>query len=230
MKKYVFSEKVGKKTTKWEIVAETLEDAQTQLTTKLEQERDTPLVGVGLPDYIEPIDAPPELTLKTFNITFWPDPEDKDSTETITYKAMSMKSAEGQFLEDYPEQAGKPRETHSPLSNYAVDRKNAEIPTNNQKTINNSSITNDKPTKMKKINTLKIFKTVNDYVMQLTMLLISLIPMLIIGVVLFGDDFFLGNVVVYNIQNLLDSMAGFVGIVTLLLIVYFYTRIQQNKD
>ena len=60
------------------------------------------------------------------------------------------------------------------------------------------------------------------------MLLEGLIPLLLLGVVLFGDDFFLGNVVVYNIQNLLDSMAGFVGIITLLLIVYFYTRIPKK--
>ena len=77
---------------------------------------------------------------------------------------------------------------------------------------------------MKKFNILNIFKIVNDYVKEITMLLIGLIPLLLLGVVLFGDNFFLGNVVVYNIQNILDSMAGFVGIITLLLIVYFYNR------
>ena len=83
-------------------------------------------------------------------------------------------------------------------------------------------------TQMKKLNILKVFKTVNTYVQQLTMLLVGLIPLLLLGVVIFGDDFFLGNVVVWNIQNLLDSMAGFVGIITLLVIVHFYTRITQK--
>lgn len=231
MKKYFFSEKVGKKTTKYEIVAETLEDAQRQLIEKLEIERDTPLLNVGLPDYIEPIDHPTDYTLKTFNITYRPNPTDHRTTETITYKADSIDSATGKFLEDFPDQAGQYRETHSPLSNYEVDRKNAETQTNDNEASNNTTTTDiHQPTGMKKLNIKNIFTTVNEYVQLLTMLLVGLIPLLLLGVVLFGDDFFLGNVVVYNIQNLLDSMAGFVGIVTLLLIVYFYTRIQQNKD
>ena len=82
---------------------------------------------------------------------------------------------------------------------------------------------------MKKINILNVFKTVNEYVQQITMLIIGLIPLLLLGVVIFGDNFFLGNVVVYNIQNILDSMAGFVGLVTLILIVYFYSRTTQSK-
>ena len=87
----------------------------------------------------------------------------------------------------------------------------------------------EKKSKTKKLNILSVFKTVNEYVQQITMLFISLIPLLLLGVVIFGDNFFLGNVVVYNIQNILDSMAGFVGIVTLILIVYFYSRTTSNK-
>ena len=87
----------------------------------------------------------------------------------------------------------------------------------------------EKKSKTKKLNILSVFKTVNEYVQQITMLFISLIPLLLLGVVIFGDNFFLGNVVVYNIQNILDSMAGFVGIVTLILIVYFYSRTTQSK-
>ena len=86
-----------------------------------------------------------------------------------------------------------------------------------------------KKSKTKKLNILSVFKTVNEYVQQITMLFISLIPLLLLGVVIFGDNFFLGNVVVYNIQNILDSMAGFVGIVTLILIVYFYSRTTSSK-
>ena len=230
MKKYVFSEKVGKKTTKYEIVAETIEEAQIQLIEKFEEERGTPIVSVGLPDYIEPIDTPSDITLKTYNITFRPDLDNDEISETVTYKAQSLNSAEGQFLEDYPEQAGRSRETHMPLDNYAVDRKNAENKTNdNTEHTNLDDTTIPHKHQMKKLNIRNLFKTVNDYVRMVTMLLISLIPLLLLGVVLFGDDFFLGNVVVYNIQNLLDSMAGFVGIVTLLLIVYFYTSLDKNK-
>ena len=82
---------------------------------------------------------------------------------------------------------------------------------------------------MKKLNTKKLFSTVNDYVRMVTMLLIGLIPLLLLGVVLFGDDFFLGNVVVNNIQNLLDSMAGFVGIITLILIVTVFHKFYKNN-
>ena len=77
---------------------------------------------------------------------------------------------------------------------------------------------------MKKFNILNIFKSVNEYVKEITMLLVGIIPLLLLGVVIFGDDFFLGNIVVYNIQNILDSMAGFVGLITLILIVYFFQR------
>ena len=87
----------------------------------------------------------------------------------------------------------------------------------------------EKKSKTKKLNILSVFKTVNEYVQQITMLVIGLIPLLLLGVVIFGDDFFLGNVVVYNIQNILDSMAGFVGLVTLILIVYFYSRTTKSK-
>ena len=86
-----------------------------------------------------------------------------------------------------------------------------------------------KKSKTKKLNILSVFKTVNEYVQQITMLFISLIPLLLLGVVIFGDNFFLGNAVLWNIQNILDSMAGFVGIVTLILIVYFYSRTTQSK-
>ena len=86
-----------------------------------------------------------------------------------------------------------------------------------------------KKSKMKKINILNVFKTVNEYVQQITMLFISLIPLFLLGVIIFGDNFFYGNLVVYNIQSILDSMAGFVGIVTLILIVYFYSRTTHSK-
>jgi hypothetical protein len=177
----------------------------------------------------------PQKKLKTYNITFLPKDAPRYHYKTITYKADSMNEAKQKFYEEYPEQKNEDYlEIHSPLENYAIDRENQKI-AETQKTndtTNNSNTTNDAiphQSEMKKFNILNVFKTVNDYVKEITMLLIGLIPLLLLGVVLFGDDFFLGNIVVYNIQNILDSMAGFVGIITLLLIVYFYNRLDKSK-
>ena len=156
--------------------------------------------------------------LKTYNITYRPNADDRDNTITVTYKADSMDEAKSKFYDEYPEQKlADYFEIHSPLSNYQVDRDNQKI----------AETSND--TNMKKINILNVFKTVNEYVQQITMLIIGLIPLLLLGVVIFGDNFFLGNAVLWNIQNILDSMAGFVGLVTLILIVYFYSRTTQSK-
>ena len=160
----------------------------------------------------------PQKKLKTYNITYREHEGNPISVKTVTYKANTAQEAEELFYADYPEQRERTYiEIHSPLSNYQIDRDNekiAEIP---------------KDTNMKKINILNVFKTVNEYVQQITMLFISLIPLFLLGVVIFGDDFFLGNAVLWNIQNILDSMAGFVGIVTLILIVYFYSRTTSSK-
>ena len=186
-----------------------------------------------LPIYIEPIDNPTGLELKTYNISYYANNEDAldGITTTITYKATSMKSAEGKFLEDFPDQAGNYRETHSPLSNYAVDNeKIVETQNNNDTTNNSNTTTNTIPTiPMKKFNILNAFKIVNEYVYLLTMLIVAIIPLLLLGVVLFGDNFFLGNVVVYNIQNILDSMGGFVGIITLILIVTVFHKFHKKS-
>ena len=160
----------------------------------------------------------PQKKLKTYNITYRPNADDRDNTITVTYKADSMDEAKSKFYDEYPKQKDADYfEIHSPLSNYQIDRDNEKI----AETPNNDT--------MKKLNILSIFKTVNEYVQQLTMLIIGLIPLLLLGVVIFGDDFFLGNAVLWNIQNILDSMAGFVGIVTLILIVYFYSRTTHSK-
>ena len=169
------------------------------------------------------------MKLKTYNITYRPDADNRYNTKTVTYQANDMNEAKLMFYAEYPEQENEDYlEIHSPLSNYAVDRENeksAEIPNNN----NSSSTTTTTTPIMKKFNILNLFKTVNEYVMQITLMLVGLIPLLLLGVVLFGDDFFLGNIVVYNIQNILDSMAGFVGIVTLLVIIYFYSKLSDKK-
>ena len=160
----------------------------------------------------------PQKKLKTYNITYRPNADDRDNTITVTYKADSMDEAKSKFYDEYPKQKDADYfEIHSPLSNYQIDRDNQKI----------AETPNDDT--MKKLNILSIFKTVNEYVQQLTMLIIGLIPLLLLGVVIFGDDFFLGNAVLWNIQNILDSMAGFVGIVTLILIVYFYSRTTKSK-
>ena len=171
--------------------------------------------------------------LKTYNITYRPDESNRYKTETITYQANDMKEAEALFHAEHPEHknSNKQRylEIHSPLENYAIDAENQKIVENpnNNDTNNNSNTTNDvipHQFKMKKFNILNIFKLVNDYIQQITMLIVGLIPLLLLGVVLFGDNFFLGNIVVYNIQNILDSMAGFVGLITLLVIVHVYYK------
>ena len=82
---------------------------------------------------------------------------------------------------------------------------------------------------MKKFNILNTFKIVNEYVYHITMLIVGLIPLLLLGVVLFGDNFFLGNIVVFNIQSILDSMGGFVGIITLILIVTVFHKFYKNN-
>lgn len=175
----------------------------------------------------------PQKKLKTYNITYRPDADNRYNTETVTYQADSMNEAKLMFYAEYPEQEKEDYlEIHSPLENYAIDRENeklAETSNNDNDTTTDSTNTIHPPKMKSKFNILNLFKTVNLYVKEITMLLISLIPLLLIGVVLFGDDFFLGNVVVFNIQNILDSMAGFVGIMTLLLIVYFYNRLDKQK-
>ena len=179
----------------------------------------------------------PQKKLKTYNITYRESEGNPISVKTVTYKANSPKEAEELFYADYPEQRERTYiEIHSPLSNYQVDRDNekiAETPNDNNDddTITTTTNSNDAiyQNDMKKINILSIFKTVNEYVQQITMLIVGLIPLLLLGVVIFGDNFFLGNAVLWNIQNILDSMAGFVGLVTLILIVYFYSRITKSK-
>ena len=155
----------------------------------------------------------PQKKLKTYNITYRPDPDNKYNDVTVTYKADSIEEAKLKFYKEFPSQKNADYlEIHSPLENYAIDRENQKL----AETQNN--------TNMKKFNILNIFKSVNEYIKEITMLLVGIIPLLLLGVVIFGDDFFLGNVVVYNIQNILDSMAGFVGLITLILIVYFFQR------
>lgn len=109
--------------------------------------------------------------------------------------------------------------------------KSPENPNNND-TTNNSNTTNDvvlHQHSMKKFNILNAFKIVNEYVYAITMLIVGVIPLLLLGVVLFGDNFFLGNIVVYNIQSILDSMGGFVGIITLVLIVTVFHKFYKNN-
>jgi len=170
----------------------------------------------------------PKKKLKTYNVTYRPDADNRYNTKTVTYKAESMKAAEQKFYEEYPEQKEQHYlEIHSPLSNYAIDAENQKLAEN--PTDNNTTTTTTTTTTMKKFNILDAFKLVNEYVYHITMLIVGVIPLLLLGVVLFGDNFFLGNVVVYNIQNILDSMGGFVGIITLILIVTVFHKFYKNN-
>ena len=178
----------------------------------------------------------PQKKLKTYNVTYRPDENNRYKTKTITYQANDIKEAEALFHAEHPEyKSNKTRylEIHSPLSNYVIDRENekiAETPTDNNNTTTTTSTTTTTtiPT-MKKFNILNTFKIVNEYVYHITMLIVGIIPLLLLGVVLFGDNFFLGNIVVYNIQNILDSMGGFVGIITLILIVTVFHKFYKNN-
>ena len=177
----------------------------------------------------------PQKKLKTYNVTYRPDENNRYKTETITYQANDMKEAEALFHAEHPEyKNNKTRylEIHSPLSNYEVDRENekiAETPTdNNNTTTTSTTSTTTTITPMKKFNILNAFKIINEYVYHITMLIVGLIPLLLLGVVLFGDNFFLGNIVVYNIQNILDDMGGFVGIITLVLIVTIFHKFYKK--
>ena len=177
----------------------------------------------------------PKKKLKTYNVTYRPDESNRYKTETITYQANDMKEAEALFHAEHPEyKSNKTRylEIHSPLSNYAIDRENkkiAETPTDNNNTTTTTSTTTTTIPTMKKFNILNTFKLVNEYVYHITMLIVGLIPLLLLGVVLFGDNFFLGNIVVFNIQNILDSMGGFVGIITLILIVTVFHNFYKKN-
>ncbi len=228
MKKYTFSEKVGKETAKWEIVAETLEDAQLQLIEKLEAERGTPILKVGLPDYIEPIDTPVDLTFKTYNITFRPDPDNKDVEETITYKALSLNSAEGQFLEDYPEQAGKPRETHMPLSNYAVERENekfAETPDKDDNTASSSGSSTPKRDYTAYLTNL--FNNSTQYVKLFTILLFGVIGLDLLITAILGKEQSFG--VIDNITAITNESEGLSGVIVLFLVYFLFIRSEKTK-
>ena len=246
MKKYTFSDRSGKKVTKYEIVAETLEEAQTQLSAKLETIRGISVVGVGLPDYIEPIDPPTDLTFKTFNITYRPDPDNKNKTETITYKALSLDSAAGQFLEDFPEQAGHAREIHMPLSNYAVDRENAKKqdylgnifhdPEGSseseklQEELEPIDMTATKETRMTHEPPVKnngMFATATAYAKLFTTLFVSLIGLGLVSSVLFGVAGGFG--IVTNIKNLLGDASGLTGLILIFLVYYLFIRSDEGE-
>ena len=66
--------------------------------------------------------------LKTFNVTYRPDADNRYNTKTVTYKAESMKAAERMFYKEHPEQKEQHYlEIHSPLSNYAINAENEKI-------------------------------------------------------------------------------------------------------
>ena len=141
--------------------------------------------------------------MKIFNITFRPDPDNPDETETVTYEAKSLDSAQGKFLNDYPDQAGEYRETHMPLSNYAED------------TVDNKQSYNG------------IFKKVTVWVKLFTALLVGLIGLDLVVTVLFGIDSGFG--VVTNISNLLATVPGLSGLVVIFLVYFLFIRGGDEK-
>ena len=220
MNKYIFSRELGKETEKFEILAEDLEDALSQL---------KELVGdVFTPDYVEPTE-PADLKLKTFNITYWPDPDD-DETDTITYAAKDLQSATGKFIADFPEQAGKQRETHSPLSNYAVDAENEEssVETSSESVVESSDKSTETTEKVPaSVIFAELFTKVTDWVKLVTVLLFSFIGLDLVAAALFGPEQSLG--VVENITTLLANNNGLGGLIVLFLVYFLFIRNVKKK-
>ena len=62
----------------------------------------------------------PQKKLKTYNITYRPDPDNKYNDVTVTYKADSIEEAKLKFYKEFPSQKNADYlEIHSPLENYA---------------------------------------------------------------------------------------------------------------
>ena len=86
----------------------------------------------------------PQKKLKTYNITYRPDADNRYNTETVTYQADSMNEAKLMFYAEYPEQEKEDYlEIHSPLENYAIDRENEKL----AETSNNDNDTTTDSTK-----------------------------------------------------------------------------------
>ena len=154
--------------------------------------------------------------MKTFSITYRPDPDDKDKTVTVTYEAEDMQEAQGMFLVDYPDQAGQYRETHSPLSNYADDQENAEstVDKDNDKT---STGLFD-----------RLFNSATSWAKLFTTLFISLIGLGIVASVLFGVDGGFG--VVENIKTLLSEFQGLTGLVVIFLVYFLFIKNGDEEE
>jgi len=150
--------------------------------------------------------------LKKFDITFRPDP-DSDEVKVVTYEAKSMDSAHGMFINDYPDQAGQFRETHMPLSNYAVDRENAESTVD--ETVS-TGLFDD------------LFTKVTVWVKLFTVMLVSLIGLGVVSSALFGIDGGFG--IVTNISNLLSSIDGLAGLIVLFLVYYLFIRSDEKEE
>jgi len=159
------------------------------------------------------------MKLKTFNITFRPNQDKPNETETVTYEAESMDSAHGMFINDYPDQAEQFRETHSPLSNYEVDRENAE-------TTDTEKITDTEVAEPKGIFD-DLFTKITDWVKLFTVMLISLIGLGVVSSALFGIDSGFG--IVTNISKLLSSTDGLVGLIVLFLVYYLFIRSDEKE-
>ena len=121
--------------------------------------------------------------MKTFNITFRPDPDNPDETVTITYEADSMEEAQGKFLNEYPDQAGEYRETHSPLSNYTEETKETE---DKEATVEPNGLFE------------RLFAKATIWAKLFTTLFVGLIGLGLVSSVLFGIDGGFGVAVSYT--------------------------------
>ena len=94
----------------------------------------------------------PQKKLKTYNITYRPDPDNRYNNVTVTYKANSMNEAKEKFYKEFPSQKDADYlEIHSPLENYAIDRENEKLAetSNNDNDTTTDSTNTIHPPKMK---------------------------------------------------------------------------------
>ena len=150
-----------------------------------------------------------------------------------------MQAATAKFLEEHPDQEGRARATHSPLSNYEVDRENAKKnPTSTESEklqeelepidmTTTKSKSTEEPITDKKGLFDDLFTKITDWVKLFTVMLVSLIGLGVVSSALFGIDGGFG--VVTNITNLLSSIDGLAGLIVLFLVYYLFIRSDEKE-
>ena len=70
----------------------------------------------------------PQKKLKTYHITYRPDPDNRYNNAKVTYQADSIEEAKSKFYKEFPSQKNADYfEIYSPLSNSQIDRDNKKL-------------------------------------------------------------------------------------------------------